>query len=143
MKKHLFYLVIILICNSCDKKSEIENRIVYELSEKASLKITEIYWKEKEQSGDDYFYVTISDSEQMYLTLNSCSEKDICIYSNDLFKKTNRFLKLNNNLYIPIFISADILFVQKTTNELSQKVGGGKIFKIDVDGNILEYGTTM
>ncbi|WP_130733940.1 hypothetical protein [Flavobacterium sp. J27] len=77
------------------------------------------------------------------MTLNSCNKEYTCIYSNDLYKKTNRFLKLNDNLYIPVFISADVLLVKKTTNELSQKIGGGKVFKIDYNGNIIEYGVTM
>lgn len=147
MKRHLFHIILITIFIGCTKNKDFDTRIIYELSEKASQKITEIYNERKNDSKDDYFYITVSDSEnwaeETYLTLNSCSKTSGCIYSNELYKKTNRFLKLNNDLYIPVFISADLLLVKKRTNELSQKLGGGRIFKVDYNGNIVEYGITM
>lgn len=147
MKRHLFHILLITIFIGCTKNKDFDTRSIYELSEKASQKITEIYIERKNDSKDDYFYITVSDSEnwaeETYLTLNSCSKTSGCIYSKELYKKTNRFLKLNNDLYIPIFISADLLLVKKRTNELSQKLGGGRIFKVDYNGNIVEYGITM
>jgi len=147
MKRHLFHILLITIFIGCTKNKDFDNRIIYELSEKASQKITEIYNERKNDSKDDYFYITVSDSEnwaeETYLTLNSCSKTSGCIYSKELYKKTNRFLKLNNELYIPVFISADLFLVKKRTNELSKKVGGGRIFKVDYNGNIVEYGITM
>lgn len=114
---------------------------------KLHKKLQKFIMREKNDSKDDYFYITVSDTEnwaeETYLTLNSCSKASVCIYSKELYKKTNRFLKLNNDLYIPIFISADLLLVKKRTNELSKKVGGGRIFKVDYNGNIVEYGITM
>ncbi len=140
-----YFLFLFLI--SCSNNKKNDHRIIYEISETASNTITEVYLKEKNKNKSDSFYITvhllINSSEETYFELNSCDKNLTCVYSTELYKKTNRFLKLNNNLYIPIFFFSDVLFVKKETLELSQKIGGGKFFILDINGNITKQGVSM
>ena len=95
MKKCIPHIFLLLICLSCSEKLDNHNRIIYELSKGTSSKILEVYKKEKSKSKESYFYVTVDrpkgGTEDFYLHLNSCTIDLKCIYSDDLFKKTNRF----------------------------------------------------
>ncbi len=147
MKLYFLFLFSSLFLINCSSNKKTDHRIIYEISETASNKITEVYLKEKNKNESNSFYITIypleNGSEETYFGLNSCEKNLTCIYSNELYKKTNRFLKLNNNLYIPIFFFSDVLFVKKETLELSQKIGGGKFFILDINGNITKQGVSM
>ncbi len=145
MKPYFLFLFSFLLLINCSNNKKTDHRIIYEISETALNKITEVYLKEKNKS--DFFYITISSlengSEEIYFELNSCDKNLTCIYSNELYKKTNRFLKLNKNLYIPIFFFSDAFFVKKKTLELPQKIGGGTFFIIDINGNITKQGVSI
>jgi hypothetical protein len=147
MNNYLTIILIISILFSCKQKDEIDNRIIYQLPEKSSIKIMEVYLEEKRQSGDDFFYVIVSDTQnkngESTFILNSCYNISRCIYSHELYPNTNRFLKLNDELYLPIFISIDLRFVEKKGLELPSKAGGGKIFTVDYYGDIINYGISL
>lgn len=136
MKKHMIIGVFILLLISCTKQSNQEinsNKIVYVLNEELTNDILEEYNNLKNKRD---YYVTFNvgiccvGNDRMIRLENGDDDKKIKI----LLKKTNRFLKLQENIFVPVISITDILFEEDTKNLLTSSLGkNGSIYFI-LDG---------
>ncbi|MEM5566673.1 hypothetical protein WNY78_16245 [Psychroserpens sp. AS72] len=139
-KLSLILFFVLLSCQT-ETKTETENRIVYELDDKYSKYIIEYFdnrFAADGRSGNNYDLkkqyteIRFYGSEGEYYIITFDENDD---FSDDYVSRTNRYLKLSKEYYIPIIFSEDKLLSNKE-RKLSRKVGGGKAFRINLDGSI-------
>lgn len=143
MKNKYLLIIIFSILFGC--KQNINEKIIYTVSENATKKIIEAYHKEQQESPNDIYYLTIevndlifTEDESYIFSLNHCEKEMYCSSAQKFANKTNRYLKLNNEVLIPIAIISDMYFVRDDSRELPSQVGGDKNFIINTKGELIE-----
>nr|WP_321230607.1 hypothetical protein [uncultured Psychroserpens sp.] len=139
-KLSLILLFVLLSCTS-EKGTEEERRIIYELEEKNSKYLLDYFEKRFAAEGysgtnydlnEQYSEIRFYGIEGEYYIITFDENDD---FSDDYVSRTNRYLKLSKEYYIPIIFFEDKLLSNKE-RKLSRTVGGGKAFRINLDGSI-------
>ncbi len=115
-----------------------KDQIVYEFNKELTSKI--IYEYNKLETDKSY-YVTmnINHCSERYIAFNSC---DDCKFKN-ILNQSNRFLKLNSDILIPVIFAADSLLEKNTKYELETQLGGNLIIEIDNHNNFIQARRSM
>ena len=70
------------------------------------------------------------------------STKNVDYYDFQL-KHTNRFLQLNDSIFLPVLFEADNIYYKRTDGKLPGEIGGSKYFFFDENGEFVIMGVDM
>lgn len=139
MKNIIFGILLLFFCCKNNDDNGNNHKIIYTLNEELT---EEILYKYNELKNKNNYYVTFYvnycciENNRMIALKNGDTEKKIKI----LLKKTNRFLKLKENIFVPVISTADILFEEETKNLLLSSLGknGSIYFILDGKDRLIE-----
>jgi len=132
MTKKTLALIISLsiLFIKCSKK---DNRIIYEVNTGTAKAILNEYKKIESSKLNNYYVIFYLDSEYKSINLVDYTF-EYEVKTDKFIHKSNRFLQLDNNTFIPIIFSTDHLFEKETkrlTNRILGRIPNSVIFDID------------
>ena len=149
MKKIIKILILFILLQGCDEAknieqepNSIEDKIIYELSDEITQSILGVLAKKNKLSYKDKdFYIKFGGPiDERYISLSNCDDCKI----KEILQKTNRYLRLNNNILLPVAFFPDSFFEIETKNQLGSQLGGATIFELDIFmEKVLYIGTSM
>lgn len=137
MKFKLLLIAVFFVFFSCKKKGS--PKIIYELDKELTSKIFEEYTKLKEIRELIYISFDLGDHQYRSVKLSFCDECKI----KNIIPYTNRFLKVKENILIPVVFSPDFIFESNSKYELRAAVGGSIVFDINIQNKLIRVRHSM